>query len=217
MHSAFEPVLDSGGSDSPGTLRDSLRRATADSHAHAEAVISTLMFRQPIDRATYVNLLRHLLSFISHWERAVESFIEPVLENLVRARTKLPLLRTDLAALGADDTMGAAYPQALPPLDGVGSALGSIYVIEGSTLGGQIIAKRIRQTLSLPDGAGVAYFESYGSQTSARWSEFLDILEQHLTPPLLPYAIEAARATFQAMEGVYTAGMVSASVEKRIC
>src|SRR4051794_2799366 len=54
-------------------------------------------------------------------------------------RRRLPQLRHDLERLGLDETALAALPEApLPPLAGTAAALGALYILEGSTLGGHI-------------------------------------------------------------------------------
>ena len=46
----------------------------------------------------------------------------------------------------------------LPDLQGVQEALGCLYVVEGSTLGGQVIARHLRQTLGVDPRCGGSFF-----------------------------------------------------------
>ena len=50
--------------------------------------------------------------------------------------------------------------------------MGRMYVMEGSTLGGQYIAAHVEQRLDLARGEGNAFFVGYGDQTSTKWREF---------------------------------------------
>jgi heme oxygenase len=53
---------------------------------------------------------------------------------------------------------------------GLEAALGSLYVMEGSTLGGQVISRILDRS---PDLIGrVRYFDPYGPRTGAMWRAF---------------------------------------------
>jgi heme oxygenase (biliverdin-IX-beta and delta-forming) len=68
-----------------------------------------------------------------------------------------------------------------------------LYVVEGSRLGGRVIARRLRQTL--PDAAAaLAYFE-LGDADPACWRRFQQRLEHALpTPAPRQGAVAGARA-----------------------
>jgi heme oxygenase (biliverdin-IX-beta and delta-forming) len=58
-------------------------------------------------------------------------------------------------------------------------ALGALYVLEGSSLGGRVILKELkRRGASL---AGLGFLDPYGADTGKRWRSFLIILERELT------------------------------------
>ncbi|MGC4030749.1 MAG: biliverdin-producing heme oxygenase [Tepidisphaeraceae bacterium] len=57
-----------------------------------------------------------------------------------------------------------------------GGALGVLYVIEGSTLGGQHVAKTVHARLGLTPENGIAYFSSYGANVGVRWRETKTVL-----------------------------------------
>lgn len=56
--------------------------------------------------------------------------------------------------------------------------LGAMYVIEGSALGGQYIARHVELALGLVPGHGDAYFIGYGDRTGPMWREFQSTLEE---------------------------------------
>lgn len=58
-------------------------------------------------------------------------------------------------------------------------ALGILYVIEGSTLGGKVIYKHIQKTLGLNEKSGAAYFYGYGEKTGELWKNFLFQLTEY--------------------------------------
>lgn len=132
--------------------------------------------------------------------RAMEGFLEPLeaelwaherlahLEPERRAR-KAAWLRTDLEALGC----AAHGPRApLPPAVGrFPDCLGVAYVVEGSTLGGRVLARR-------PGLRGLRFFEGYGEATGRLWRELVAEVERVGAEPSDRSAIlRAAVDTFE--------------------
>lgn len=56
------------------------------------------------------------------------------------------------------------------------AALGSLYVLEGSTLGGQVLTRHFRESLGLADSS-LHFFHSHGPLVGKRWKEFCAALE----------------------------------------
>lgn len=63
-----------------------------------------------------------------------------------------------------------------PEIHDRASWLGYLYVKQGSTLGGQVISKRLRRQLGLEAGRDQRFFHGYGEQTGERWKAFLAYL-----------------------------------------
>ena len=85
---------------------------------------------------------------------------------------KTPLLVADLLALGVAAPALLPRCEALPELDGPADVLGCLYVLEGATLGGQVIARHLHATLGIGPSSGAAFFHGYGDETGARWRAF---------------------------------------------
>jgi heme oxygenase (biliverdin-IX-beta and delta-forming) len=83
-------------------------------------------------------------------------------------RRRADLFAADLGALGTDDAGGTLC---LAPLGGTDEALGRMYVLEGSTLGGAFIDRHLA---GLPQFSGVRLrsFSPYGDRTGAMWHGF---------------------------------------------
>ncbi|GAB3867031.1 biliverdin-producing heme oxygenase [Hymenobacter segetis] len=110
-------------------------------------------------------------------------------------RYRAPLILDDLARLGHDATP-PSYPK-LPPLSTRAQLLGAMYVFEGSTLGGQVIARQL-------DKAGIAahaFFTGRAERTGPLWKAFCQQLtEAAETGNDDPTAIAASAVhTFQAL------------------
>ena len=85
-----------------------------------------------------------------------------------RSRRKLPALESDLAVLGR---LPMPMYRRCPDITGIGALFGTLYTLEGSTLGGQFIAQRLRRTATaiLP----MRFYTIYGEATRQRWEQFL--------------------------------------------
>jgi heme oxygenase len=89
-------------------------------------------------------------------------------------RRKVPWLLEDLRILGcsADDISQLPQCQRLPGTTNLAQALGCLYVIEGSTLGGQVIRREVKRRLGFTPGNGCTFFAGYQDDTAARWRDF---------------------------------------------
>ena len=94
-------------------------------------------------------------------------------------RRRMHLLQADLAALGLSAREVALLPMCpVPVLRNAAEALGSLYVMEGSTLGGRVIERNVERCLGLDARHGCTYFAGYGTHTGAMWRSFLARLDQ---------------------------------------
>jgi heme oxygenase len=105
--------------------------------------------------------------------RAAERAMQPWLSTLAgldfAARCRTPLFGA--AAVGA--------PMMDHPVLGSRSeALGLLYVMEGSTLGGRMIVRSLAERGV--DVTGLRFLDPYGAETGARWRGFLAVLEREV-------------------------------------
>ena len=59
-------------------------------------------------------------------------------------------------------------------------ALGRLYVLEGSTLGGTFIDRHLATLPDLADGARLCAFSPYGAETGAMWHAFRRVTREHV-------------------------------------
>ena len=106
----------------------------------------------------------------------------------------------DLHALGISPT-SVAQCQNLPALDNRASVLGVLYVLEGATLGGQILRKHVGQHLNIDAHNGGAFLYVYAQATGRRWKDFLEFLDnQSLDTHAQAQTVQAACLTFSCFE-----------------
>ena len=132
--------------------------------------------------------------------------LEPALARALRdpdffdPRRRLDHLAADLRFLGLDDPAIDALPRApIDPPRGRDAALGALYVLEGSTLGGQVIAKHIARQLGLTAEGGCRYYAAHGRETGAMWKGFRQRLADQAAGGDPAAIVSSATLTFDAM------------------
>jgi heme oxygenase len=118
------------------------------------------------------------------------------------ARTHAPRLRADLTALGVDVVQLSDAPASvLPRLSSFAHAVGALYVLEGSTLGSQIILRHLRGVLGEEIAGADSFFAGHGQQTGTLWNSFRTSLDAYgwEYPESIPNVIEGAVSTFTAV------------------
>jgi len=169
-----------------------LRRETAADH---EAVEGSLPLMDPaLDTARYVSCLQQLHGLVAAWEEQSAHLAPAWLRESLNSRQRRAMLESDLASFGVSPQH--EIKPSLPDMPDLPSLLGSMYVMEGSTLGGQLIARQVEATLGLAEGVGDAYFRSHGALTGSMWREFCVLFESHVPDSETGTAIRAARKMF---------------------
>lgn len=156
-----------------GTLLAYLRAATRPAHEAMEVALG--LMDDGLEIVAYTRLLERFYGFWYGWQPRMALLLQD--EALLGPRRRLHLLAADLAALGLSPAAVRALPRCSPPLRDASEALGSLYVMEGSTLGGRAITRHVSNRLGLDGATGCAYFAGYGAATTPMWRSFLLRLE----------------------------------------
>ncbi len=158
-----------------GAVLARLRRATRPAHDRLEGALGLLDER--LDRDAYKQVLERFYGFWRGWEPQVAALLQD--RPLLEPRRRLHLLKADLAVLGSSACAMDALPAcSLPLLYDAAGALGSLYVMEGSTLGGRVIQRNVERRLGLDGRSGCSYFAGYGTSTGVMWRLFLARLDE---------------------------------------
>lgn len=172
-----------------------LRRATHAQHERVDRLMDLGRLHQP---AHYARVLQVLHAFLAAWEPGVSAALPPHWRAWLHARSRRGFLRQDLQHLG----IAPPAPAQLAPLAGRAAAWGSIYVMEGSALGGQFISRSL-QAAGLHEDGGASYFQGWGAATGAMWREVRTLLDAELdTPVAVAQACDAARQTFDTLSNL---------------
>lgn len=176
-------------------LLEQLKSETLSNHQQLEKhlIVKLKGMKSPDD---YINILQIFYAYFAALEDQINQFIG--LDQLpdYAERRKTESIKNDILALNGVVPEKATAVD-LPEIGSMLQAFGALYVIEGSTLGGQVISKIISKQLALDDVAGISFFKSYGEQTMAMWEKFKAVLEHHAASQEAADEItEAANETF---------------------
>lgn len=177
-----------------------LRAATDSQHRAIEALLAFDRI-ESIDR--YRRILQGFDTFLGVWEPAVLAGVGAAIRAWIAPRFRRHWLEQDLQCLpGAPASpLAPAVSDLAAALRGNPAVFGSLYVLEGSALGGQLICRQLAGTLSLTPERGAAYFYGHGTATGAMWKEFktqfLRVVPSDSSS--LAQACHAACATFDAL------------------
>jgi heme oxygenase len=179
-------------------LLAALRGATAQSHSEIERLLA---LDARIGMQRYGQVIRGFEAFLRAWEPEVHAALPGHLREWFDARCRGRLARKDLETLGL-----APADVVVPAWIGASAeaALGSLYVIEGSALGGQVISRALRDSLGLSADRGATFFNGWGSRTGAMWREFQQVLATVDEPGFdRDAACRSAVRTFGALSAVF--------------
>ena len=179
-------------------FRHALRTQTQSAHLALE---NTPLMRAMASGAPSLRHYQHYLAQQHRLFTPLEAQLRPwaTLDWANLRLVKAQWLQADLQALGC------AVPEPVTLPFGISSgafALGVQYVLEGSTLGLQVIKKHLPAGHPALGQAG-RFIHGYGTQTSSHWRVFMAHLEA-LTLADRPLAVSAAHATFAAFADVFS-------------
>ncbi|HEV2480551.1 MAG TPA: biliverdin-producing heme oxygenase [Puia sp.] len=143
--------------------------------------------------AGYVHMLNWMYGFFAPLEALIQKQLTPELLPDIDRRSRAEYLLWDIRDLGLLN-LEFRICRDLPEVDSVEQAIGALYVLEGSTLGGRIIADMLQQQLGT--AVPTSYFNGYGEENSRMWQTYKDFLNQPRTPEQQTAILEAAKATF---------------------
>jgi heme oxygenase len=117
-------------------------------------------------------------------------------------RLQVPRLVQDLEALDIKPaSCAAAGQQWAPPMPDFSHAMGVFYVLEGSTLGGQFILRRLRAVLGDRIEGADAFFGGHAAKSGAMWNAARQAIDAYgqKHPEQCESVIEGASSTFHAV------------------
>jgi heme oxygenase (biliverdin-IX-beta and delta-forming) len=183
-------------------IMTALKAGTIEQHASIERIMP--FFKDDFSLESYIRVLKAFLGFFEPVEFELRSIAtrDSFGFNIDR-RQRTNLLRMDLLALGVTPADMELIPKCdhLPRLENVDDGIGCLYVLEGSTLGGQLIARELQTRFGVEEKSGSQFFHGYGSQTGLKWREFCTSVRIYTAGGKSQLAIvQSARSTFESLE-----------------
>jgi heme oxygenase len=180
---------------------DQLRAATSHCHRRLEKRLN--IAQRFSSRATYRVYLEVMFGFYAPLEQSLsDNPVRGILTDYDERR-KASLLTSDLLALGVAPDCIATLPQCskIPFCQDEAAAFGSLYVLEGATLGGRVLLPMVEQRLQLTAHWGASYLASYGPNVADMWQQFGVVVEGWCADSgRRASAASAAVATFDSLE-----------------
>jgi heme oxygenase len=181
---------------------DVLRRLRTETAAEHRAVEDTLDLLSPgLGRDRLVDVLTRMHGFWLSAEASLDAWAQA--EPADAAGVEWPRRRR-AASFAADlDTLGAPPTTAAPALSPLGdtdAALGRMYVLEGSSLGGVFIDRHLATLPQLAAVGPLSAFSPYGEDTGAMWHAFRTVTRARIAGGgNADRLVAAARETFGAL------------------
>jgi heme oxygenase len=188
-------------------IHSNLKSATQNSHAALETRLRVLL-SDDLSLPQYAAVQKKFYGFYQPIEvqlASIHGWDDPEVD--IQSRLKLPLLASDLLSLAVDPTEIQQLPLcgSIPRLETVPEALGCLYVLEGSTLGGRIITRHLKTILPVDENLGCTFFNSYGADVGRMWSTFLGVLARHSEKNHDDdVVVESACKTFSSLENWFS-------------
>lgn len=140
----------------------------------------------------YKKLLLHNYQLVSQYEPQILEKLKNHKELELHLRKKIDVLRTDLENLEIS-TETEDPPQ---NIENEAEAFGALYVMEGSTLGGNVIAKQLKKNPEFED-VDFNYFGVYGENTGPYWQTFKSIIDEKITEEDYQDCLIGAKKAYQ--------------------
>jgi heme oxygenase len=178
---------------------EQVRQATRDWHDEMERIaLSDKLMSGAISLKEYGGIL--LGHYVFHRQQEQQLLAVPHVCDLpgfsLHNRFKTDILYRDLQALKLQDHTFAFEQDFV--LSNLPQALGSMYVTEGSTLGGNVIRKKLQQHPMITNSGALHFYGCYGNATGQMWKRFRQTVALELQNTQAEKAfLDAANATFR--------------------
>lgn len=188
-----------------------LKENTTHAHEALEDIMYAIdIFNKSIDINKYKNLINILSIVHKNIEPRIFSCIDRKMSLALQlpSRSKLRALELDRQVLNIliDEADMSAIP--IPHYNSQAEALGGLYVLEGATLGGNVILRHLKQVAAFQH-LSFNYYGIYKNQLAAKWKDFLSILDS-TNQDAYNSCIQKANETF-----IYFSEVAKAATQKK--
>jgi len=185
----------------PDMIANLLRNETAENH---KALESLMFVNEIMNNSLSIEQYKKLLTinYIIHQklENALANMLDADIaaELEMNSRLKLSALEQDLNYWDIDSlTLPGLNFELFVPQKNTAEVLGALYVLEGATLGGNVIKRHILANPNFKDHEnGLNYYGVYGEALSEKWKKFVSVLNERVEEAGYQACINSANLTF---------------------
>ena len=176
---------------------DKLRKNTSTPHQKLERISLTASLMDPaVSVHDYVRYLVAMREIVAWCERTVFPEVSGIVADVDRRR-KLDAIEADLVAFRHVQKNNVVRFCPYVQVPSLPEALGVMYAIEGSSLGGIVIYKQLSRHRFINE-SNVNFLTVYGKHTARYWKDFLQALSDYVREhPVEDRIIEGARSAFE--------------------
>ena len=180
------------------TLSTLIKKATKKEHQYLEKKVVQRL--KAIDtKEDYAELLRYFYNYFNRLEEVAIPFINEKVWPGYRQRRSSEFLKKDIMQLR--EIPYQLTDVRVPRINNTLEALGALYVMEGSIMGGVIIVKMLAKKRIT---RGISFFSGYGEDTHTMWRNFQKVMDQHaVTGEEQQVLIQKARETFEYFSNLF--------------
>jgi heme oxygenase (biliverdin-IX-beta and delta-forming) len=155
-------------------LSEVLKTHTKHPHQELESAIISRI-KKLNSTSEYVSLLKIFYGYVAALENRLNALVPSNLISDYYQRRKANQILDDISFF-EPKTTSATLAANLPVINTPGQAIGVMYVLEGSTLGGKYITRMIADKLNLESTGGFSFFNGYKERTEVMWANFKEVL-----------------------------------------
>ena len=179
-------------------LSEKIRESTKSAHLNLEKLV-VQQLKSIKNEEDYAAFLNKFYAYFSQVERSIAPFINDNILPDHSDRRNSSYLKDDIESLGS--ILDSKPNVAVPKINTTVAAIGALYVMEGSIMGGRIIVQMLQK---LGITKGLSFFSGYGSETGERWEVFTKVMNDTAkTEEQEDEAVETANETFKLFENLF--------------
>lgn len=179
-----------------------IKEATKNGHQELE---KTVIFKLKAieNNLDYADVLKYFYAYFKAAEGHIAAALPTSLAPYFATRRNASHVEKDILDLGGN--LDNLPEVALPHIENKNQAIGALYVLEGSIMGGPHIVKMLQHR---GIATGFNFFNGYGDQSQEKWAEFTTIINQEVAEEDQQESINAALATFTAFTNTFNSKSV---------
>lgn len=179
-----------------------IKEATKNGHQELEKNV-IFKLKAIENNLDYADVLKYFYAYFKAAEVQIQQALPASLNAYYATRRNASDVEKDIIALGGD--LENLPEVVLPNIATKNEAIGALYVLEGSIMGGPHIVKMLQHR---GIATGFNFFNGYGDKSQEKWAEFTAIINQEVAEEDHQEAINAALETFSAFTNTFNSKSV---------